>query len=179
MVLTQQNFFSTERTNLIAATLRHINAELESKEKLAELINAIVTPEWPPGEYDEAALKYFHSQFLEKGEELNGWLGWYAVKRATEDEPAVLVGAGGYFGPPSEKGEVEIGYSVVPAFQRRGFATEIVKALVDIGFSDCRVNRIIAHTAQGNEASKIVLVKSGFKLVGIADNGNILFELLK
>ena len=43
----------------------------------------------------------------------------------------MLVAAGGYFGPPAG-GSVEIGYSVIPEARERGYATELVEALVHV-----------------------------------------------
>lgn len=171
-------FYSTKRLDLVAATLAHLDAELESNDKLAGLLNVVVTPEWPPGEYDRSLIEYFRGMMLEREEELTGWLGWYAIKRKTDEEPAVLVAAGGYCGSPSEKGEVEIGYSVTPANQRKGYATEIVNALVEIAREDSRVKRIIGRTTDANKPSKIVLERNGFHLIGSAnDEGLILYEL--
>lgn len=166
--------YSTKRLKLIASTLEHLAAELESPFKLSELLNAKVTSEWPPGEYDREATEYFYGQFLEKGTDLIGWLGWYAIQPALEGEIDILIAAGGFFGPPSETGEVEIGYSVIPSFQGNGFATEIVKALVEIAWNDTRVKRIIAHTNNSNEASKNVLNKAGFNKISPADDEEII-----
>ena len=49
--------------------------------------------------------------------------------------PPTLVGAGGYFGPPDADGTVEIGYSVLPEWQRHGYATQMTEALVNNVFS--------------------------------------------
>jgi len=161
---------------LIAATVEHINAELNDLNIFASMLNAEVGIEWPPGEYDKNAQEYFRDLLMQGGEDLAGWLGWYAIKPAEEKQSAVLIGAGGYFGPPSEMGELEIGYSVVPSYQKKGYATEIVKALVDIASKNSRVKRMLARTNDSNKASCIVLEKNGFKLVSRDLENNILFE---
>jgi ribosomal-protein-alanine N-acetyltransferase len=56
-----------------------------------------------------------------------------------------LVAGAGFLGPPVD-GVVEIGYSVVPATRGRGYATEIVQALVSYAFEHETVTEIIAHT---------------------------------
>jgi ribosomal-protein-alanine N-acetyltransferase len=69
---------------------------------------------------------------------------------------------------------VEIGYSVVPAFAGQGFATEIVRALVDRAFASGRVRRILAHTTAGNSGSVKVLQHVGFACVGPGtDSGTV------
>jgi RimJ/RimL family protein N-acetyltransferase len=168
--------YHTERLELIPATLEHINAELNDLNLFATLLNAEVSPEWPPGEYDKNAQEYFRDLLIKGGENLAGWLGWYAIKPPEEKQSAVLIGAGGYFGPPSDTGEIEIGYSVVPSYQKKGYATEIVKALVDIANTDSRVKRILARTTDSNNASCTVLEKNGFKLVSRDLENNILYE---
>lgn len=169
---------STQRLELIAATLEHICAELEAPERLASLLSAQVEPGWPPGEYDRDAQEFFRDRLKEGGSAAIGWYSWYAVRRATPAQPPVLVGAGGYFGPPGETGEVEIGFSVMPAWQGLGYATEIASALVERAFTDVRVNKVIAHTATGNLASRKVLEKCGFRYAGLdANSDDSLFEI--
>lgn len=172
--------YSTDRLDLIASTADHISAELESAERLASLLDAEIGPDWPPGEYDRGAQEFFRTRLLEGGEGVIGWYGWYAIWRATEDHPACVVGAGGYLGPPNQAGEVEVGYSVVPAFQRQGYATEMVQALVDIALSDARVGRVVARTTPQNPASISVLKRVGFSQAGGIDaEGKLHFEIFR
>jgi RimJ/RimL family protein N-acetyltransferase len=94
-----------------------------------------------------------------------GWYGWYGVTRNSDGSRDELVGGAGYFGPPTE-GIVEIGYSVVPSARRRGFASEMVAALVDHAFKHSPVQALIAHTTDSNPASCKVLLRCGFQRVG-------------
>ena len=88
-----------------------------------------------------------------------------------------MVGAGGYFGPPGDDGCVEIGYSVLPEWQRRGYASEIVDALVTRAFSVPDVTLVVAHTTPGNVGSVGVLARCGFSQTGPgAEPGSIRFE---
>lgn len=167
---------STERLDLIASNLELITAELCSNIELEKLINAKVSQNWPPGEYNRNAQEYFRDQFALYGNELTGWLGWYAVKRALRNKPAELIAAAGFFGLPDEYGDVEIGYSVEDQYQGKGYATEIVDALVKIAANDKRVKRVIARTSDNNKASVKVLEKAGFRIVGPVEENKILFE---
>jgi len=64
----------------------------------------------------------------------------------------------------------------VPEFRRRGFATELVQALVSRAFAMPEVLRVIAHTAPTNLGSIRVLERSGFSLVGVAgEAGMVLY----
>src|SRR5450432_945136 len=149
----------TERLDLVAATLAHLDAELSHPGRLGDLLGAEIPPSWPPGEYDRSAMEFFHAR-LSESPDAAGWYGWYAVLRPVEGRSACLIGSGGYLGPPGSDGGVEIGYSIAPEFQARAFATELVAALRLRAFADARVQRIIAHTNAANAASIRVLERS-------------------
>jgi RimJ/RimL family protein N-acetyltransferase len=155
----------TDRLDLVPATLALVEADIESPEALARLLGAAVPSSWPPGEYDRAAMEFFRDRLSESPEAV-GWYGWYAVHRSVEPHGSVLVGCGGYLGPPAADGVVEIGYSIVPESQRLGFATELVHALLSRAFSMPQVVGVIAHTTSTNLGSVRVLEKCGFSLVG-------------
>jgi [ribosomal protein S5]-alanine N-acetyltransferase len=168
----------TERLDLVASTASTLEAELESNRKLAGLLDAEVPDGWPPGEYDTHAIRFF-LDLLQKNPDAAGWFGWYALLRVGINGRRVLVGAGGYFGPPGAEGVIEIGYSIVPAFERRGLATEMVGALVRNGFAHPGVKRIIAHTTPANAGSLKVLEKTGFVYAGPGrDDGTVQYERL-
>lgn len=166
----------TERLELVAATLAHVEAELESAATLGKLLGADVAASWPPGEYDRSAMEFFRAR-LSESPGAAGWYGWYAVLRPGENERATVIGAGGYLGPPGPEGIVEVGYSIAPEYQERAFATELVRALVGRAFSTAGVVGVIAHTGSGNAASMKVLERSGFLLVGAgAEPGTMQYE---
>lgn len=175
---------STRRLELVASTQEHLRAELRGTEELASLLGARIEPGWPPGEYDRTAMEFFLARLESGGAEAAGWYGWYALRRPEEKdaprEPGAapfLVAAGGYLGPPDETGEVEVGYSVAPGWRGRGYATELVAALVKRAQADPRVRRIVAHTTEANAASRRTLEKAGFRAVDLgADPRRVRFE---
>jgi RimJ/RimL family protein N-acetyltransferase len=155
----------TKRLELIPTTLEHLEAELQEPCALGSLIGATIPSGWPPGEYDRDALEYFHSKLMAGGPSHVGWYGWYGITLKIDGSRDELVVGAGYFGPPSE-GVVEIGYSVVPSARRKGFASEMVAALVDHAFKQNSVQAVIAHTTDSNHASCMVLTHCGFHRVG-------------
>ena len=168
------------RLTMIASTATHVRTELETPERLADLLNATVSPAWPTGEYDRDAMEFFLARFEEGGADVEGWYGWYALSSESTDGSRALVGAGGYFGPPDELGTVEIGYSVLPEWQRRGYASEIVRILVENAFRFSNVNRIVARTTEENVASTRVLARCGFREAGAgAEPGIVCFECVR
>ncbi|MBN1333413.1 MAG: GNAT family N-acetyltransferase [Synergistales bacterium] len=167
----------TDRLELIAATPEHVKAELENPELLASLLNAQVGPGWPPGEYDRGAQEFFLDRLTEGGKPAQGWYLWYALRRETPTQPALLIGSGGYVGPPDGSGVVEIGFSVMTEHRGLGYATEIAQALIAKAFTDNRVQKVIAHTTPENKASCRVLEKCCFSWIEGSDNGR--FEILR
>jgi RimJ/RimL family protein N-acetyltransferase len=173
------------RVEMISSSAEHIRIELETPELLAGKLNAFVSEHWPSGEYDRDAMAFFLSCFETGGDAAQGWYGWYAVNIDAAQGARALVGAGGYFGPPNADGIVEIGYSVLPEWQRRGYATEMVNMLVAHASSFDNISKIIAHTSAENIASVNVLTSCGFKTVGAFEaksedksEGNLRFEYL-
>ncbi len=61
----------------------------------------------------------------------------------------------------------EVGYHVGRPYWGRGFATEVLRALVDFGFHRMNLNRIEGRHNAGNDASGRVMEKVGFQKEGI------------
>src|SRR5215213_7911678 len=170
----------TSRLELIAATLSHVEAELNASSQLGALLGAEVPDGWPPGEYDRGAQEFFRECLERGGDDVVGWYGWYAVRRADAAGPARVVGAGGFLGRPTPEGEVETGYSLLPETRGQGYATELVRALLEHAFTHPDVQRVVAQTAEGNEASVAVLARAGFSPAGPgAEPGSLRFEILR
>lgn len=168
---------ATRHLTFYAAALEHVRAELENPDRLRLLLDAEVSAAWPPGEYDRDAIEYFRDRLEAGGAAVQGWYGWYAVREADREGPRALVGAAGYLGPPDPSGAVEIGYSVLPEWQRRGYASEIVEALVLRAVSQPGVRKVIAHTTLSNVGSAAVLSRCGFRQVGAGpEPGSVRFE---
>ena len=160
----------------MAASLTHVLAELSGHDQLATLLAVDIPASWPPGEYDRDALEFFKDKLEVADEEQRGWYGWYVMSLAGDGARQALVAAAGYLGPPSD-GAVEIGYSVIPEARGKGYAAEIVEALVSQAFQAPQVSRVIAHTQNDNAASASVLGRCGFQTVGVgADPGSTRYE---
>lgn len=76
------------------------------------------------------------------------FVGWYCLK----------------YCPPTT--DVEVGYRLLFDAWGKGFATEGARALVDYGFGQLGLRRIIGVTHPGNKASQHVLQKSGLRDAG-------------
>ena len=165
----------TRRLTLIATTVALARAELHDRAAFADLLGAVVPEAWPP-ESAADALPLFLG-WLEAAPEQAGWFGWYALCRDISASGQVLVGGGGFLGPPQD-GVVQMGYSVLPEFQRRGYATEMVRGLASWAFVQSGVTAIAAETEWANPASVRVLERAGFLPAGAAsDPAGMRFEL--
>ncbi len=64
-------------------------------------------------------------------------------------------------------GEVELGYRLRRSAWGKGYATEGARAVVDQGFTELGVERIVASTMVVNVASRRVLEKAGLRFVRV------------
>jgi len=166
------------RLTLVAATAALVRAEMDDLPRFFRLLQVQPSPDWPPEDIREA-LPFFREQ-LETRPELAGWCSWYWVsprdplahrpacgpaRAGRTGDPGVLVGAGGFTGPPVD-GIMEIGYHVLASYRRRGYATEAVDALVSWAFRHAGAKAVTADTGVGNTPSRRLLEKLGFTLVG-------------
>lgn len=64
----------------------------------------------------------------------------------------------------SEDGrQVEIGFTLSPAFQKLGYGTEAVKGMLDYLFKTLGKHRVTASVDPGNSASQALLARAGFR----------------
>ncbi|MFC8916082.1 GNAT family N-acetyltransferase [Streptomyces sp. NPDC047821] len=75
------------------------------------------------------------------------WLGWFQLE------------------PTAREGEAELGYRLRRAAWGAGYATEGARALVDRGFRELGVRRVVARTMTVNAGSRRVLEKCGLRYV--------------
>lgn len=184
-LVTESIQLRTERLLLIAANAEIAQAEATDRRRLAVLLGAEIHPSWPPDENDEAGRNFLWRR-LEEHPEAVGFLGWswlvlpeYQLLSVGAVRRPLLIGGGGFKGPPDAAGTIEIGYSIVEEYYGRGLATEAVRATIAWAFGDPRVQRIIAETAPELRASQRVLEKNGFVRSDepASEAGSLRFEL--
>lgn len=148
----------TERLEIVAEDLSLARAGVEGREALAVGLSATVPDDWPP-EIMAGAVGHWVPH-LEENPDLVGWAAWHIIRR----EDRLLIGGAGFKGLP-DAGRVDIGYVILDAFQRTGYATEATGALIDWAFKDPRVDRIVGETLPHLTASIRVMQRLGFELV--------------
>jgi RimJ/RimL family protein N-acetyltransferase len=82
----------------------------------------------------------------------------------------LVIGDIGFHAPPDELGEVSLGFGIVPAARRRGYAAEALRAVLDWALRQPQVRSVHADTDLVNLASQRVLLSAGMRVV--ADEGD-------
>ncbi len=150
-------FLETERLRLVSCPAE------TGHDELARCLGVRVPAEWP---LELADLLPAYSAELRADAELEGWGPWLMVAKDEE----TLVGDLGFTGRPDAEGAVEIGYSVLPPWRRRGYATEAVRELLTWVLERPGVTHVVAGCEPGNGGSIGVLEKVGMKLVGESES---------
>jgi RimJ/RimL family protein N-acetyltransferase len=92
-----------------------------------------------------------------------------------------VVGHAGFHGPPDLAGMVEIGYSVDPAYRRRGYARAMLRALLRRAGAEPTVRTVRATISPDNVASLATIAGFGFVHVGEQwderDGRELIFEI--
>lgn len=170
----------TGRLELVGCSAGLLRAEGDDRARFAELLDARVPADWPPELYDDDARR-FGLRMVEDAPDDEGWWFYYLVRvPGGGDGAREVVGTMGYKGPPADDGTVEVGYSVLAAHRRQGYATEALGALLERAFAFPGVTRVIAETYPELEPSIGVLEKCGFAFVGEGSEERVIrFELLR
>ena len=94
----------------------------------------------------------------------HGFGRWAMVDK----DSGAIIGAAG-LKHLDDLGEVDAGYRLLPSYWGRGLATEAARALVDYGFRELHLSRIIGLVDAPNIASIRVLEKSGLTFEKIVE----------
>lgn len=164
----------TARLRLIAADSALISADLDGSARLAEALGAEIPPDWP--QKDLAEVMPFIAECIASDRAAAGWWLWYAVLKKEN----ILCGSLGFKGVPDENGEAELGYGILPRFEKQGLATEAARKLCRWAMRPGWARRLVAQTFAANPASLRVLEKCGFSPAGAGyEPDALLFEKLR
>ena len=107
----------------------------------------------------EDARKYIIARFLPQAQQLG--FGNYVIFRKSDHEK---LGAVGIF-ERDGLDVYDIGFSLLPEFENKGYAFEAAKALLDAAFSKLGIHRISAVTSHNNFSSQKQIEKLGLKYI--------------
>jgi RimJ/RimL family protein N-acetyltransferase len=163
----------TDRLLLLPCTIDLLRADGADRAEFSGLIGAEVTDEWPPELYDDDARLWTIGK-LETVPGFDEWAMWYVILRKTH----TLIGVVGYKGPPDAAGVVEVGYGILPAHRRHGFASEATSALIARAFERPEVTAVAAETYPHLTASLGVMRKNAMQYVGPgSEDGVVRYEV--
>jgi ribosomal-protein-alanine N-acetyltransferase len=164
----------TPRLELVAAEPRVAVAEAAGSPHWYAPLGVAAPGTWPPPLNNAESITWF-ARCIHADPSALGWFGWYVIRTAPV---RVLAGNCGFKGRPDQAGTIEIGYSLLPDYQRQGLGTELTTALMRWAFAHGAVKRIMAETQPDLVASVHLLEKHGFQLVGRGSTADaILYEL--
>ena len=89
--------------------------------------------------------------------------GLYAVELKENQTPIGICGFVKRVGLP----DADIGFALLPQFERKGYAFESAAAVMRYGRDVLGLKRVLAITTQNNESSGRLLEKIGFKFEGL------------
>ncbi|WP_236788247.1 GNAT family N-acetyltransferase [Amycolatopsis sp. GM8] len=142
------------RLDLVELTGNLLRLTLERDlDALAGLLGVEVSQEWADLIPARENLKAIHDE-----PDAQPWLSRGIVLR----EAGALIGEVGFHNPPDELAVVELGYEVLPAFRRRGVATEAIRALTDWAFATGDASTVYVTIAHDNAASIGLVQSLGF-----------------
>ena len=166
----------SERLELRPGSRTALRAALEGRDALAAALDVVVPASWPPELYDDDAVRWTLDHLGDRAD--GGPYGFYYLildPQAADSRartPPTLIGVGGFKGPPDGRGAIELGYGVLPEYQRQGFATEAVRAWLALAFRDPAVDTVVGQTLASLAPSIGVLEKAGFRYSGAGEEGD-------
>ena len=155
----------TERLRLAACSVAAARAAIVDRAGFVAALGVRVPAEWPAEDLRDFLPAY--GQIVSGEAARAGWGIWLMLLPAEQQ----LIGDIGFKGAPDATGNIEIGYSVLPAYRRRGYATEAVRGLAGWAEQQPGVRRVTAECLMDNTASIRVLEKSGLRQIGRDEHG--------
>ncbi len=156
----------TSRLDLIPLWPEFLRCSLDGLKEAAEALLGLRVPQEWFASRDMMALRL---EQIETDPALQPWL-LRAV--ACREEKSMVGYVGFHTGPEPEylkevcPGAIELGYTIFPEFQRRGFAYEAVLGLIDWARGTHGVKDFVVSINPGNEASRRLAARLGFQKVG-------------
>lgn len=124
----------------------------QQRDLAAELIAARLPDDWPaPDLLDVLPMQA-----------AAGELACFGVWVVIEHDSNTVIGDIGFFGPPTSDATVEVGYSIIPARRRRGYATEAGSALINWALEQRGIESVVAGCDPENLPSTRTLERLGF-----------------
>ncbi|WP_163654304.1 GNAT family N-acetyltransferase [Listeria sp. PSOL-1] len=145
----------TERLLLIEYEYKMIQATIVGIQELEYTSGYQVSANWPGIDF------FFYLPFVLENIQRKPWMTRWTRLIVLQSENKIIGEIGGQ-GDPDQTGEIELGYSIVPEYQRRGYMQEALQAMLIWLTKQAEIKRIFARCYEQNQASIHVLQKTGF-----------------
>lgn len=146
------------------------------------------TPDEPWKSIEEAySFIKFATRLYNNDKIIKGFRYFLAVVE-TETQSNNVIGYCGLGGPEFDRTLTEVFYSIDYPYWGKGYATETTKALLEYGFKELMLDKIVGFADKDNIASLRVLEKAGLQRIGIISgleeqyeyfNGECLYQIDK
>ena len=158
---------TSERLELVSMSPQFIEALLAGRRDEAVAEGGFTFPESWPDAHDRGFLNFRLRQMRERPENQE----WYVYAVVLPEGERPMIGHAGFHGPPGANAvkaadAVEVGYSVFVPYRRRGYATEVVRALIGWASREHGIRRFIASISPENEPSLALASRLGFRHIG-------------
>ncbi len=120
----------------------------------------------PSEEYTRDFLVFVQDKYKE-GE----YYDWAVILKDERGREGTMIGTCGFTSFDFPNNSAEIGYVINPAYRNRGYATEAVNRVLRFAFEELELNRVQARYIIGNDVSRRVMDKSGFRFEGVCRAG--------
>jgi ribosomal-protein-alanine N-acetyltransferase len=166
----------TDRLELQALTAEIIDALLaaDAQQLLVRTGSRFPEPVGPPPLTADALAPL--ARRLENDPKQLGWCGWLVVRRGARQAVGAV-----FAHWPDQDGVSVVGYTLYSGFERQGFATEAMRALLDWAFAEPRLEIARATVPPWHAPSLRVVERLGFRRVGTATDPEagevVVFEL--
>jgi [ribosomal protein S5]-alanine N-acetyltransferase len=175
----------TLRLDLLPVTSESLLSQVgfgpATRSSLGSILDAQIPEEWPPEHWESHVLDYLLNLIATHPDSV-GWVRYLLLRPGSSAPQAsgrILIGTVGSGFPKPETGEAEVGYGILPSWQRRGFAPEALEALLPWLASQSQIRAFVAQTYPHLRGSIRVLEKCGFSPAGAGfEEGTILFRRL-
>lgn len=144
---------------IVPCSIEHLEKLIEGADAFSKTYELQVIEGYLPNEF-KGILQHSLNE-MKTAQIWHPWLCYLFVFRRDR----ALVGLGGFKSVPDDNRTVEIGYSVAPQYQSKGFATSAAKQLIEIAIATKLVDCVCAHTLAEPNASTRVLKKCGMTKV--------------
>lgn len=147
------------RLKLMPLSLYHLSIGLENKDLMDEQLGLI-----PTGiPLSDNIKRSFQIRMYRINEDKKNWL-YYTFWQIVLMDNNCAIGEIGFNGPPTQNGELEVGYYIDFPYRNNGYMTEALREIICWAFSNPSIKYIKARTAKDNYASQKVLQKAGLQL---------------